>query len=287
MTKQGLMVERSGGVVSSQVVAERPQHPSRNGMASIAKPTISTIAAVLLTCGATAARGQAIISSDSKWTGANAYQFDQDENSVGNPQHMYLEDTGGLDFLGNVSTNYNDMGFVATASSNWNHLYSPSNPGLGSAFSAAYMSGLAAAGSTSAGQWVDLNDTMGSSVVFFSVSSDTAWTLTANILGATSGTGQAFYGYSFFDDVGNAYASAFVSASGGDSIADSVNIGGVIPAGNYWFQLFIAAGTTHVFEPGSSSASIELINGVFTVPEPSAVALVGIGGLALLRRRRS
>ncbi len=75
-------------------------------------------------------------------------------------------------------------------------------------------------------------------------------------------------------------------ASNGESLNESVNIGGVLSAGDYYVLFNISGYQYYEFAPGSGSARIELTNGVFRVPAPSAAALLGIGGLALTRRRR-
>jgi len=288
MTKRRFTVESAGGAVLPRVVSERFRLRSRNGAAGMLNATTCTIAGLILFYAATApASGQAVINSDYKSAGASTLQSDQDGNLVGSPQFFSADSfDDGLDSSGSAATDYNDMGFVATASSNWNHAYDPSDPGLGNAFSAVYMSGLAASDSTSEGQWWDVNSGFGSSVVYFSVASDTAWTFAADIVGTTSGFGSVAYTFLLFSEDGSTeYGFVDNFASGGGSINESLNIGGILPAGNYFFGVGIGAFQEYQFTPGGGSASIELTNGAFTIPEPGSVALLAIGSLALRRRR--
>lgn len=254
----------------------------------VSAPT-RTVAGLLLVCGAAAAaRGDAIIGDFASGSaGAATLQADQENNPVGNPQFMFVEEPNGLDFSGSASTTYNDMGFVGTASSNWNHAYAPSSPGLGNPFSAAYMSGSAASSSTSDGLWWDMNSGFANSVIYFSVASDTTWTFAADVVGTTSGSGFALFDFFLRSaDFTTLYGEATNFATGGESINDSWNLNGIIPAGDYLFFTGVGALQDYQFTPGSGAASIEVTNGVFTIPEPGTAALVALGSLALRRRRR-
>ncbi len=250
-------------------------------------PSPRTLVGLTLLCGATAAFGDAIVNLDAKLAGASILQADADGNFIGKPQFMEdFEPNSGLDFSGSASAAYNDMGFVGSASSTWDHAYNPSDPGLGGAFSTVHLSGSAGSNSTSDGFWSDQLSAFGSTVVYFSIVSDTLWTFDADVEGTTSGAGSLAYFFFVFNEESTVqYGEASGMASSGESLNDSLHLSGVIPAGNYLFSMAVGAFQSYEFASGSGSASIELTNGVFTIPEPSTAALLGIAALALCRRR--
>lgn len=289
MTFQRLMRERASGAGASP--AERGGRDARStqGKASMLDAAGCAIAGLLLIMGGTAnASESGIINLDSKSAGASTLQADGDGNPVGSPSFNFVDDyDSGLDFSGSASTQYNDMGFAGSASSVWNHAYDPGNPGLGNAFSAVYMSGSSASNSTSDGIWWDQNSGFGSSVVYFSVASDTIWTFSADVTGTTAGFGGIAYNFLLYsDDFTTEYGRVEKFVSEGESLNDSVSISGVIPAGNYLFGLGVGAFQDYPFTAGSGSASIELTGGVFTIPEPSTLALLALGLACLHRARR-
>lgn len=247
---------------------------------------------MLILSATASASEQAILTADAG-TGTESYAVLVDNTWFPiDGDFMWVPASPGVDFSGSASSAYIGLGLVGAAASHWEHAYDPSNPGLSGAFSAIYVSGWGTGASTSDGAFVGGNVGLGISALDFSVASDTPWTFTADVVGRTSASGgaesSAYYGFSLRSaDWTTVFGEAINSAHNGESLSESVNIGGVIPAGDYRLVIGIEARQGYSYELGSGSASIELTNGVLMVPEPSAAALIGMGGMALLRRRRA